>query len=48
VGIGAALAIAAIAVVDIEATPAVALMEIVIALCAMTASIVSLAGRPRA
>ena len=48
VGMGAALAIAAIAVVDVEATPAIALMEIVVALCAMTASIVSLAGRPRA
>lgn len=47
VGIGASLAIAAIAVVDIEATPGVALMEIIIAGCAMATAIVSLAGRPR-
>jgi hypothetical protein len=47
VGMGAALAIGAIAVVDIEASPGVALMEIVIAICAMATAIVSLAGRPR-
>jgi hypothetical protein len=48
VGMGSALAIAAIAVVDIEASPGVALLEIVIAACAMTTAIASLAGRPRA
>lgn len=48
VGMGASLAIAAIAVVDIESSPGVALMEIVVAACAMTTAIASLAGRPRA
>jgi hypothetical protein len=48
VGMGASLAIAAIAVIDIESTPGVALMEIVVAACAMTTAIASLAGRPRA
>lgn len=48
VGMGAALAIAATAVVDIETTPGVALMEIIIAGCAMATAVISLAGRPRA
>jgi len=48
VGMGASLVIAAIAVVDIESTPGVALMEIVVAATAMTTAIASLAGRPHA
>jgi membrane-bound ClpP family serine protease len=44
-GMGAALYIGAIALVDIEATPAVALIEVVVAIAAFLVSVASLAGR---
>jgi hypothetical protein len=44
-GMGAALYIGTIAVLDLEATPAVALIEVVIAIAALLVSLASLAGR---
>ena len=44
-GTGAALYIGAIAILDIESTPAVALIEVVIAVAALLVSVASLAGR---
>lgn len=44
-GMGAALYIGAIAIPDIEASPAVALIEVVVAIAALLVSLASLAGR---
>jgi hypothetical protein len=44
-GVGAALYIGAIAILDIESTPAVALIEVIVAISALLVSIASLAGR---
>ena len=47
VGMGASLFLGAVALLDVENTPAVALIEVVIATAALLISFASLAGRQR-